>query len=907
MTVLTIYVLVGDDIRLLCFEKRSDPIFNGFTIFCLVLFSVELTISCMTKKDYFLGFWFVLDVVATFSLIFDLTYVSEAMMDYPEISVDHLESPQHQGAVGQSEYARASRSSRVGTRVARLLRVARFIRMSRILDCINGCLRKCGLRVGAGVVQPGAEARCGDEEGMESGAESRVGKKLSEKTTQRVIVLVLIMLFVSPQLRPKRTELMLPSSAEYGADVVYQAWEDYERGSQQHKGGEAPIVSPVELQKLRRRWEIEVLTYIYYHNWHADSDYVVRLCWIGYIVNTKAFVSDALDNTQEGYVQMLRPETTDWEMLLPNYAGGALPDVIKGALARPWTTDCSEQSPIYGVSLLSDKPCPRSVLRKQETMWFIPRIAKRDFFMRSLQGQFVFVFDARERVGWESVMSILQTVFVIVVLSIGALVFSRDADNLVLFPIERMISKVDLIRKDPLYAIRLADEKLKMEVATSAGRTNATAPDHGGVLCARRRAARRSSRLRKLGRRGRQPMNPYKKDTLETHILENAIIKLGSLLALGFGEAGSETIGQNMDDETATVNAMIPGCKVDAIYGFCDIRNFATATEVLKENTMVFVNQVAEIVHCTVDEHLGAANKNVGEAFLLVWRIGLYEQEQRSKIADLAVMSFVKVVAGLSRDRQLAEYCEHPALLARLPNFRVSLGFGLHLGWSIEGAIGSEFKIDASYLSPHVNIASRLEAATTEYGVSILMSEPLVRCCEPSFRKHFRPIDHVKLQGSKSPMRLFTVDLNHEVLRVQPPVQQVLLSNEHLLGSRAENRRKSEYVAMKKRQDREYMKVKKLSRSFQVAKEWDNDKNVKRMRDRFFPRFFQEFEKGYMNYEAGEWDVAENVLQNTRSMLFRDGSNNLEDGPSCTLLKFMRQSHCRAPPGWPGYRELRER
>ena len=34
--------------------------------------------------------------------------------------------------------------------------------------------------------------------------------------------------------------------------------------------------------------------------------------------------------------------------------------------------------------------------------------------------------------------------------------------------------------------------------------------------------------------------------------------------------------------------------------------------------------------------------------------------------------------------------------------YEVQLGFGLHLGWAIEGAIGSHFKIDASYLGPHV-------------------------------------------------------------------------------------------------------------------------------------------------------------------------------------------------------------
>lgn len=33
------------------------------------------------------------------------------------------------------------------------------------------------------------------------------------------------------------------------------------------------------------------------------------------------------------------------------------------------------------------------------------------------------------------------------------------------------------------------------------------------------------------------------------------------------------------------------------IYGFCDIRNFTDSTEVLQTEVMVFVNQVAEVVH----------------------------------------------------------------------------------------------------------------------------------------------------------------------------------------------------------------------------------------------------------------------------------------------------------------------
>jgi class 3 adenylate cyclase len=58
-------------------------------------------------------------------------------------------------------------------------------------------------------------------------------------------------------------------------------------------------------------------------------------------------------------------------------------------------------------------------------------------------------------------------------------------------------------------------------------------------------------------------------------------------------------------------------------------------------------------------------------------------------------------------------------------HYKIKMGFGLHLGWAIEGAIGSHFKIDASYLSPNVNMASRLNAATKQFGVPLLFSGQL--------------------------------------------------------------------------------------------------------------------------------------------------------------------------------------
>ena len=66
---------------------------------------------------------------------------------------------------------------------------------------------------------------------------------------------------------------------------------------------------------------------------------------------------------------------------------------------------------------------------------------------------------------------------------------------------------------------------------------------------------------------------------------------------------------------------MIPGLKCVCIFGFCDIWNFTDATEILQEKVMMFVNTVAEVVHGLVDQYGGTANKNIGDAFLLVWKI----------------------------------------------------------------------------------------------------------------------------------------------------------------------------------------------------------------------------------------------------------------------------------------------
>ncbi len=90
--------------------------------------------------------------------------------------------------------------------------------------------------------------------------------------------------------------------------------------------------------------------------------------------------------------------------------------------------------------------------------------------------------------------------------------------------------------------------------------------------------------------------------------------------------------------------------------------------------------------------------------------------------------------------------------------FKVRMGFGLHAGWAIEGAVGSTYKVDATYLSPHVNMAARLETSSRQYKVPILMSHFFHELLSETPQKKCRKVDVVTVKGSEVPIGIYTYD-----------------------------------------------------------------------------------------------------------------------------------------------------
>lgn len=109
----------------------------------------------------------------------------------------------------------------------------------------------------------------------------------------------------------------------------------------------------------------------------------------------------------------------------------------------------------------------------------------------------------------------------------------------------------------------------------------------------------------------------------------------------------------------------------------------------------------------------------------------------------------VKIYIALHHDKYYVEtMSNHPrtALLNKLrkrPGPIVQMGFGLHGGKAVQGAIGSQRKMDATYVSEAVDRAEFLESSTKKYKLQMLLSDNFHRLLHSNNRKRYRLIDKI--------------------------------------------------------------------------------------------------------------------------------------------------------------------
>ena len=362
----------------------------------------------------------------------------------------------------------------------------------------------------------------------------------------------------------------------------------------------------------------------------------------------------------------------------------------------------------------------------------------------------------------------------------------------------------------------------------------------------------------------------------ETSMLHGSISRIGHLLKLGFGEAGAEIIKYSLgDDLQSNINAK--GTKINGIYAFCDIRQFTDTTECLKEDIMKFVNQCADIVHDTIVQHKGAPNKNVGDAFLLVWKLPEKTNDNMEiiqNIANNALVSLIKINIEIHRRNKdlFQQWIHHPGIIQRFgyDKYRVRLGWGLHAGQSIEGLIGSKYKIDASYMSENVNLSEDLEGLTKFYGVSFLVSEMLYALLSPFMKTLCRLIDVIKITGIEHEFKLYCVDIWE-------------LHKDNYMN---DNRQYNKCGRLKAGDFVEYTDTEKemFYNEKLVDLQYGFDKQHKKI-----------WRQGVELYINGDWENAKHIMEQVLDML-------PTDGPCKAIYGFIQENGFKAPQNWNGYR-----
>ena len=125
------------------------------------------------------------------------------------------------------------------------------------------------------------------------------------------------------------------------------------------------------------------------------------------------------------------------------------------------------------------------------------------------------------------------------------------------------------------------------------------------------------------------------------------------------------------------------------------------------------------------------------------WNAPSEDPEHREKSID-AAFAMSKALEKLNND------------LNRLDEDKLSVGIGINTGECIVGNMGSDKRFDYTVLGDAVNLASRLEGQSGNYGMQIILGEGSIQGL--SKEKYFVcELDLIAVKGKSEPVTIYTV------------------------------------------------------------------------------------------------------------------------------------------------------
>jgi adenylate cyclase len=184
---------------------------------------------------------------------------------------------------------------------------------------------------------------------------------------------------------------------------------------------------------------------------------------------------------------------------------------------------------------------------------------------------------------------------------------------------------------------------------------------------------------------------------------------------------------------------------------FSDVRGFTTISESYKHDPQgltTLMNRFLTPLTNAILARKGTIDKYMGDAIMAFWNAPLDDKEHQLNACEAAV-DMLDRIDVLNKQRELEA---KEGGLAYIP---LNVGVGLNTGTCVVGNMGSDLRFDYSVLGDSVNLASRLEGQSKEYGFPIIVGSKTALAVKDKFA--ILELDFIMVKGKKEPEVIYAI------------------------------------------------------------------------------------------------------------------------------------------------------
>ncbi len=173
---------------------------------------------------------------------------------------------------------------------------------------------------------------------------------------------------------------------------------------------------------------------------------------------------------------------------------------------------------------------------------------------------------------------------------------------------------------------------------------------------------------------------------------------------------------------------------------FLDIRGFtAFAEHRTPQEVVEYLNTLFDAMIRLVNANHGIINKFLGDGFMACFGAPLSDGRDTQNAVRAAV--------------EIAQTVERLCSEGRIAPTRI--GIGLHAGTAVTGSVGSDERREYTIIGDTVNLASRVEQLTKQYGAVLLVTDAVWQVVKDDYPA--RPLDAVTVRGREEPVAIYAL------------------------------------------------------------------------------------------------------------------------------------------------------